>query len=177
MCFSDSKLLTLIGNGNEIAFKQIYDKYWKRLYLFALKLLPSEGDAKDVVQEVFCNLWVKADRLQIENLESYLYSMTKNKCFDHLRRKKYSDEALTEIILQTILSDSNPEDHLEYMETKKNLEKSLFQLPPKTRQVFQLSRNFDLSNKQIASKLNISVKAVEYHMTQSIKHLKSELAS
>ncbi|MCR9228547.1 MAG: RNA polymerase sigma-70 factor [Flavobacteriaceae bacterium] len=174
MYVSDSKLLTLFKEGNEMAFERIYDRYWRRLYLFASKLLPNEIDAKDILQEVFYNLWTKADQLEINQLESYLFSMTKNKCFDHVRKHKSNDD-LTERLVQTLLAENNTENQMDYIETKVNLERGIAHLPSRTKQIFQMSRDTELSNKEIAAKLNISVKTVEYHITQSIKYLKEVL--
>jgi RNA polymerase sigma factor (sigma-70 family) len=85
---SDAHLLLLSQQDNGLAFRQLYDRHWKRLYLFSLKLLKDETEAKDVVQEVFFTLWSKRKELQIKDTKAYLFATTKYRCLESLRRKR-----------------------------------------------------------------------------------------
>lgn len=170
MSFSDEELFLKVKEGNELAFKQLYDKHWKRLYRFSLKLLREVSDAKDVVQEVFLALWLKRDTLEISNLPSYLYASTKYACLKRIGKGKA--EALLLEKMNAHLNENNIDRQISYRETKDNLEKIIDSLPDKTMRIFKMSRYDDMSNKEIADKLKISIKAVEYHITQSIKHLR-----
>lgn len=173
---SDSNyLFTLARIDNELAFNQLYDRLWKSLYLFSLKLLKNETEAKDVVQDVFCNLWTKRKELEIKNINSYLFSATKYKCLEYIRKNKNYTELLSRVNLVDL--ENNTERDLDFKETKFKIEKGIDTLPKKTRQIFTMSRYDDLSNKEIAHKLNISIKTVEYHITQSIKQLTPVIAS
>ncbi|WP_400073503.1 RNA polymerase sigma-70 factor [Zobellia russellii] len=175
MKISDANLFLLTLKDNEVAFKQLYDRLWKGLYLFSLKLLQNETEAKDVVQDVFCNLWTKRKELEIKNVKSYLFSATKYKCLEYIRKNKNYTDLLTQVNLVHI--ENNTERELDFKETKSKIENCIDTLPLKTKQIFTMSRYDDLSNKEIAHELNISIKTVEYHITQSIKQLTPVIAS
>lgn len=175
MKISDANLFLLTLKDNEVAFKQLYDRLWKSLYLFSLKLLKNETEAKDVVQDVFCNLWDKRQELEIENVKSYLFSATKYKCLEYIRKNNNYSDLLTRINLAA--SENNTERELDFKETKTKIENGIDTLPLKSKQIFTMSRYDNLSNKEIAHKLDISIKTVEYHITQSIKQLAPVIAS
>lgn len=175
MELSDGYLLQLLKKGNEVAFKQLYDRHWKRLYLFALRFLGTNTDAKDVVQEVFLVLWTKQGDLDIRDLGAYLYSMTKNKCLAQLGKRKLDTTFLDRVNLE--LGENNVEKDIHFKETQVKLEKGIDLLPSKTKEIFKLSRYDELSNQEIAHRLNISIKTVEYHITQSIRYLRLEVVS
>lgn len=170
---SDTHLLLLSQQDNGLAFRQLYDRHWKRLYLFSLKLLKDETEAKDVVQEVFFTLWSKRKELEINNIKAYLFATTKYKCLESLRRKRLDTTFLDKA--HFFLGENNVEKEIHFKETQNILAKRIDLLPSKTRQIFKMSRYDELTNKEIAYKLNISTKTVEYHITQSIKQLRGSV--
>ncbi|MBO0355756.1 RNA polymerase sigma-70 factor [Muricauda ruestringensis] len=172
---TDTHLLLLSKADNQIAFKQLYDRHWKRLYLFALKLLKEKAEAKDAVQDVFSNLWTKRKELDIKHPEAYLMASIKYKCLEYLKEKKLSSSFLQQFELPT---QGNPiENKIHFEETMELLDTGIDGLPAKTKKIFKMSRHEDLSNKEIAYLLNISTKTVEYHITQSIKQLREVIVT
>lgn len=170
MTDTDTHLLLLSKADNQTAFKQLYDRHWKRLYLFALKLLKDQSEAKDAVQDVFSNLWAKRKELDIKNPEAYLMASIKYKCLEYLKEKKLAPSFLHQFELS---DQENPiENKIHFEETMQLLDTGIDGLPAKTKKIFKMSRQQDLSNKEIAYLLNISTKTVEYHITQSIKQLR-----
>lgn len=167
---SDAHLLLLSQQDNGLAFRQLYDRHWKRLYLFSLKLLKDETEAKDVVQEVFFTLWSKRKELQIKDTKAYLFAATKYRCLESLRRKRLDTTFLDKA--HAFFGENNVEKEIHFKETQNTLAKRIELLPSKTRQIFKMSRYDELTNKEIAYQLNISTKTVEYHITQSIKQLR-----
>lgn len=171
---TDADLLMLAKNGNEIAFKQLYDRHWKRLYVFSLKFLKNDSEAKDVVQEVFYMLWSKRQDLDIRELKPYLFASTKFKCLEYLKKGKMTT-FLNHVNL--FIQDNSLERELNFKDTQFKLQKGIDALPEKSKRIFKMSRFQELSNKEIAHELDISIKTVEYHITQCIKRLRLDMAS
>lgn len=169
----DAGLLDLMKDNNSDAFEVIFERYWKRLYSYAYRIYADEEICEDIVQEVFISLWEKAADSHILNLEGYLLRAVKYKIANHLRDLKFS-QAHTDV-LQNIPSPSKTEKALEYQEFENKVFSEIEKLPPRSREVFMLSRFEHLSNTEIAEKLNISIRTVETHISAALKHLKSQL--
>lgn len=170
---SDSTLFAQIKQGNRLAFNTIYNKYWDRLFQAAYKLLKDEGAAKDVVQDVFVDFWGKVETTEVSNLGGYLYKATRFQSLKQLRKAKFLD--VHESQFQEMFSVNNTREQLDLIELKENIERSLSQLPEKYKEIFKLSRFENLSNKEIAQKLNISTRTVDWYLHTVLKHLKSSL--
>ncbi|MEH6407568.1 MAG: RNA polymerase sigma-70 factor [Leeuwenhoekiella sp.] len=172
---SDYQLQKLLSKGNDHAFTAIFERYWKRLYSYAFRIYTEEKICEDIVQEVFISLWEKADITHILNLEGYLLRSVKYRIANHIRDLKFT--TVHEEILQNIPSSSSSEKQLEYDEFEKLVRNEINKLPPRCERVFTLSRFENLSNSEIAQKLNISIRTVEKHISDALKHLKSNVHS
>ena len=172
---TDEILTKLLKADDETAFKEIYNRYWKLLFNAAYYRLGSKETAKELVQNLFLYIWEKRNSLTINNLQFYLQTAIKNRVINHIEatlvQKKYQQH-----IRETFSNQSSEtEATVQYNELYLAFEKALAQLPPKTRDVFKMSRFEHLSIKEIASRLNISEKAVEYHITSSLRFLRINL--
>lgn len=172
---SNESLSTLLKADDELAFKEIYNRYWKLLFQTAYYRLGSKETAKELVQNVFLNLWEKRNVLIIEKLENYLQITIKNRIINYIEtsivQRKYQEHvgsSYNDCSMET-------ESTVQYNELYSALEKALAELPSKTREVFQLSRFEKMSVKEIAVQMNLSEKAVEYHITSSLKALRFKL--
>lgn len=170
----DRKLIKQIASGNEHAFAHFYDKHWESLFKSAFKVLNDEETSKDIVQDVFLNIWEKPDLTRIQNVAAYLHQAVRFKVLMTLRKGKISDKhikTLNELVANTT------EEQLNYKDLNDNIEKSLNSLPEKCQKVFRLSRMEHLSNHEIANRLGISIRTVETHISNALKHLRSNLDS
>jgi RNA polymerase sigma-70 factor (family 1) len=172
---ADEILTKLLKADDETAFKEIYTRYWKQLFNAAYHRLGSKETAKELVQNLFLLIWEKRSSLTIANLSNYLQTAIKNRVINYIEssliQKKYQQH-----IRETFTNHSaETEAVVQYNEFYQAFEKALQQLPPKTRDVFRMSRFEHLSVKEIALHLNISEKAVEYHITSSLKTLRINL--
>jgi RNA polymerase sigma-70 factor (ECF subfamily) len=166
---ADTELLKLMRGGDQTAFNAIYERHCPALYRTALRLLDDEEAAKDVVQEVFINIYERSKTASILNLQAYLYQAAKYQCFMHLRAGRISEKHLTR--MNTVLVSNELEEQLHAQELQQLVDQSLARLPEKCREVFYLSRFESLSNKKIAERLNISHKTVENQITKALKML------
>lgn len=167
---SDERLLFLIKDDNELAFDELFWRYWQKLFKTAAAILRDDEKARDITQEIFTQCWAKRKTLNVSQPSHYLYQATKLKCFEHLRRDKIAKEVLSHF--DHFLVTNNLEEEIRFREAQRRFEESLASMPEKCQLVFKLSRIDHLSNQEIAKKLNISLKTVEYHMTNALKHLK-----
>lgn len=155
--------------GDDLVFRKIFDRYYPKVLGFLCSFLQSESDAEDVAQNVFVKLWMRRDDLfGMDGLDLYLFRMTINMAINFSKsRKHYTGMGNIDISETTEIED--------VMDTKERLaiiSKIVANLPEKRREVFMLSRFCHLTHKEIAAKLNISVKTVENHINFTLKELR-----
>jgi RNA polymerase sigma-70 factor (family 1) len=173
--FSEESLLRDLHNGSVEAFEQIFKIYWSNLYQIARHKLQSAEEAEDVVQTIFSNLWEKREMLAIDDLSSYLYGALKNRIINNIRlkitREKYWNYYKTFVPLSHYVTENGV-----VLEDLNNaVKEAVSLLPEKSRQVFKLSRIEGRSNAEIANLLNLSEKAIEYHLTKCLRALRLHL--
>jgi len=171
---TDERLLKLIEKGNEIAFSEFFDRHWEPLLDVALKILKDAKYAEDCVQEVFTDFWNKKS-YPIQNPGGYLHQAIKYKCIDHIRKRRIPLEALDHI--QFIKGAVMPDQLIEYEEMHQLLDQSIKELPNQCERIFRMSRFEQMSNKEIAEQLNLSVRTVESHIAHAIKLIRLKLGS
>lgn len=173
---SDGQLLENIGKGDREAFEQLFDRYWESLFAAAMHRLQSEQIAKDVLQELFVELWEKHESLNIRsNVSGYLFTALKHRVINKIKseaiRAKYEKMTIRYYEINGLATEHQfSRNYLrEEMETK------VKQLPDRCREVFELSRIEQLTHKEIGERLNISPKTVENHIGRALKVLRPYL--
>ncbi len=170
----DPDFLRLKAN-DVLAYELIYNKYAKPLLRHAFNKTSDRIVAEELVQNIFISLWENRQKLEVVNGQSYLFTALKFSIINHYRslivQNKYEDY----LKVNASLVEETISQNLEEKELSEQVELALNHLPEKTKEVFMLSRMQHQSNKEISSKLNISEKAVEYHITQSLKWLRQFL--
>lgn len=158
---------------DEQNFENIFKAYFSALMAFSRKILGDEDAAREVVHQVFVNLWERRHEIDLSTpLKSYLFSAVNNRSLNVIRdRKKFSPEPVPE---QSEEWDLNA--RLESMELEEHIRRSISTLPARCREIFELNRFDGLSYSEIAKKLDISVKTVENQMTKALKILREQLA-
>jgi len=165
-------------------FEQLFFKYHGRLVLYANKYLQDMDLSRDVVQEAFYSLWQNSDTFSFDDApKSYLFQTVKNKSLNWLRYNGHRSnegidpDAQLHLIESNYLSNSdNPFSSLLEAELEDKMQGVINTLPEKCREIFLLSRYEDLKNREIAEKLQISVKMVEKQMSKALRILREELA-
>jgi len=170
---SDKELTTLLKQGDKTAFTHIYNRYWSKLYLSAYNILREQQGSEDIVQEILVQLWLKREHQQIDSLKAYLHTAIRFQVFKAIRAGKVRMGLFEQI--ESININNEADYRLMENDINSIYEKGLAELPEKCREIFTLSRKEQLSNKEIAERLNISVKTVENQMTIALKRLKSSM--
>jgi len=172
---NDPEAAAALKNGDMRALEYFYSGYQKTIQLFLRTYCREEGMAEEITQEAFIQLWENRRKINVEfSVKNLLFTIAKNKALDHIRKTqnqariiklRHTENAGTFSTLdQVILADYN-----------RLLAIALQQLPARNREVFTLSRNTHLSNIEISQQLNISVKAVEKHITKTLRYLRDFL--
>lgn len=168
---------TLIKINNQKEFKEIYDKFYTGLANYAFSVLKDRDAAKDVVQEVFLDLWNKRATLSIQtSLQAYLVRAVKFKSIDFIRKDKTKQQYIASAVTEDRTFQANSDDEDELDERKKRLSYAIAQLPTKCRQAFMLSRVNGYTYKEVAAEMDISVKTVENQISRAFKLLRQNLA-
>ncbi len=174
----EKELLNLLNKGNQAAFTEIYNRYWKKLFTIATGKLNNLTEAEELVQDIFLDLWNRREHIAIHSsLSAYLAVAAKYKILDQLakraQRTKYRQYATHAVTI----ADSSTQHWLDCEELKERLNRSVATLPEKCRLVFDLSRNKGLTQKQIASEMGIAEKTVEAHLGKALRKLRISLGS
>ncbi|CAH0156427.1 hypothetical protein SRABI27_03466 [Pedobacter sp. Bi27] len=174
--YSDSELAVLLTQGDELAFTEIYNRFYGLLFIHANKRLNDDEEAKDVLHQLFESLWVK--RLQVApdgNLSAYLYTAVRNRVLDVFAHQKVESKYVDS------LQDYIDQDHVltDYMVREKQMalliEQEIDALPPKMREIFILSRKENKSHKEIAVELGLSELTVKTQVKKALRILKTRL--
>ena len=172
---TDTDLLQAIREGDYQAFACFFRTYSPRMRNIAMRFINDENLIDDIVQTCFLNLWERHTRLpRVESPGTFLFAIVRNSCLNELRRinkeqgKAVPVSEMGEDISSVDVAD-HPERELLYNELNGEIEDVMKKLPPRTREVFTLSRFYGLKNREIAEKEQISIKVVERHIQKALK--------
>jgi len=162
-----------IKGGSEKAFNRAFELYYNSLCYFTDNILHDFDLSRSVVQQVFVDMWVKREKLQVVSLKAYLFQSTRNAALDILKHKKAESKYLSTLDK----TEKEPmTDWIENAELADRINKAIDKLPEKCRQIFILCRFEELKYAEIAERLNISVKTVEMQVSIALKKLRSDLS-
>ncbi|MFC1225912.1 RNA polymerase sigma factor [Pedobacter sp. BG31] len=172
----DSELILLIKQEEEQAFTEIYNRYWEKMASYAIRLTKSEEEAADIVQEIFVSLWNRRAILVIKStLGAYLIRSTRNLCLRYIERNIHTFDFLDKITEQAVDNSLNVEESISLKELQANIDLGIAKLPEKMRKVYLLSRDEQLSYREIAKKLDIAEGTVKKQVSNAIKIIADSL--
>jgi RNA polymerase sigma-70 factor (family 1) len=173
---SDIELIDLLKSGDHAAYQEVYNRYYATLYLHAYKRLQDREECRDIIQELFTNLWLKRDKLEINNqLSGYLYTAVRNRIFDLLAKKKVKITYLSSLREFSLTYDT---DHRARQNQLKDIiDQEIAALPARTREIFELSRKGFFTHKEIALQLNLSEQTVKSTVNNALKVLRVKLGT
>lgn len=170
---TDKYLVTLLTQNDESAFCELYVRYKDKLYYFCLHLLKSKEEANDIVQEIFIRIWESRSFINPDlSFSSFLYTMARNRIMNYFRDMDIDIKVKEIIASQKITTEETAESQIIYTEYQEILRTAIEQLPTQRQKIFNMSRIENMSHKEIAAELNISVNTVQEHISEALKFIK-----
>lgn len=172
---TDHELLEAIRHDNEKAFSELFKRYWRKVHAMAHARVHSKEVTEEIVQELFTSLWDKRASLSINHLPSYLFNAVKYKALNHIESRLVHEKYWNYYKQYIPQEEDTTEATIGFNDLMEAVEEGMKQLPEKSKKVFRLHRMEGWSVPEIANLLNLSEKAIQYHLTQSVKKLRVHL--
>lgn len=173
--WEDERVLKALSDGNRLALAELYERYWYPLYRVAFQKTKSPEIAEELVQDLFVQLWQKRESLAVRRTDQYLFGALKYSVIDFFRSQIVHEKFQEYQQFFAAQADFSTEDQLAYSDLVGTIETELQKLPPKTQEVFRLSRFEGQTIPEISQKLDLTDKTVEYHLSKALKLLRSQL--
>lgn len=171
----DRQLFEAIKRDDTGAYEKLFRVLYRPMTAYAFRFLGNLADSESIVQDVFLRLWQIRSELTIStSLQHYLFRSVKNHCINYIEHERIKSGYQAMVI-------KNETDRSDYSEfflevgLKKKIEEAIIALPPKRQEIFRLAREEGLKYREIAEKLELSVKTVETQMTLALKQLRESL--
>lgn len=171
------EVLVRLKKDDMLAFDQIYEYYFHKLFSFISKIINDDSEAEDIVQETFVKIWERRNKFNdYKSLNSYIFTVAYNNSISVIRKRAVKKKHL-EYLEYSAAINSAPEtiSELEFYELRYQVRKLIDRLPERQKQVFLLHREEGLSYSKIAEQLGISKNTVEVHMTKALKYLRQNI--
>lgn len=169
------QLLQRLQQGDRDAFDLIFKSYWVPLLIYLSKLVKERSDAEDLLQNIFVNVWNKAQSAEIQHLQTWLYGAARKSALFYHRTQSNQKKLISSILDYIQEEGFSLIDQQQGKELQVIIDREIDQLPPKMREVFLLSRNEQLSYKEIAERLHISDQTVKKQVSNALNLLRASL--
>lgn len=171
----DRDLIERLIDGDDEAFKQVFNSYVKKVYHFVFGYIREATQAEDITQNLFIKIWEKKAEINPhKSFDGWIYTIAYRLVIDYFRQHKlkYHNNPFADYEDDLIVSSITSDELLNRHQLESLYEQALQTLPPKRKEIFLLSRHEGLTNKKIATHLNLSIKTVENQMTAALSSLR-----
>lgn len=159
--------------SNPKVYGELYDKLYRKLFLFAKSLVDDKEEARDIVSESFVKLWFqKIGFANLQHLQVYFFTVIKNACVDHIRKNKFQSKVELELYQTARISDNVVERQYQETELVLQIYERINQLPPRMQQVFKLTYLDGYTRAEIAQMLNLSENTIRNTNAAAMKAVK-----
>ena len=170
---SEQLLVSELKNGNEKAFRQLFDLYYQDIYGYSISLLKSKEAAEENVQDVFMKVWLNRDNLNLEqSFKAYIFTIARNQAFNTLNKAANDQLLKEEIFYESQKSHDYGDYSIREADCKKLRKQAMKQLPPKRKQIFKMSRKKGMSYEEISQELGISINTVRNQMSKALESMR-----
>ncbi|MEN7549349.1 RNA polymerase sigma-70 factor [Rapidithrix thailandica] len=172
----DIRVIEELKAGNFKALEQLFEEYYPLLCRFGFRQHPNPPQVEELVADVFIALWERRAQLVIHSsIKAYLFKAVRNQIAQSLRRQQ-PHFITTEELTQDLLADSpTPEGHLLYKEFSQNVFQAIEALPASCQTIFKLHKLDQLTYREIAEIMEVSMKTVENQMGMALKILSQQV--
>jgi RNA polymerase sigma-70 factor, ECF subfamily len=176
MDVSNMGLIELLSRRDEAAFEQVFKANFKNLHAYACIMLKDEAAAEEMVQNVFFKLWERTEHISISgSVTAYLYRAVYNESLNYLKHLKVRSQHQLYVSYRMNSHSDNASRKIQLKELEDRIQIALNELPEQCRTIFQMSRFEELKYREIASRMNLSIKTVENQMGKALKILREKL--
>lgn len=173
----DMTLVTLVNEGDQRAFDELFLRHKTALYRHAYRMTGDTELCNDIIQDVFLTIWAKRKNWNVHGTPlAYLYQAVRHKIFDHISHEKVVAKYMDELLHFQNYGSSYADEHLLEKDLLALIEEKKNQLPHRTKEIFELNREQQLSYKEIAEKLHISEKTAKKQVHNALRYLRAKLA-
>ncbi|MBD1362680.1 RNA polymerase sigma-70 factor [Mucilaginibacter sp. ZT4R22] len=174
--YSDADLTELLRSGDRYAFTEIYNRYKLVLHNHAWNKTRNTEETQDAIQEVFSTLWTKREVIQIgNNLSGYLYTSVRNHILNLFAKKQVREKYIHSIQQYSLQKTAITDHRVRESMLRDAIEREIAELPPRMREVFELSRKQHLSHKEIAAIMGTTEQTVKKQVSNALKQLRTKL--
>lgn len=177
--YTDDQLLQRMQKNDEKAFTELYNRHWEQIALYVLKVIRSEEEARDIVQEIFLSIWKRREVLDVKvPLVAYLLRSARNLSLRYIERSVNKKDFLEKLALHIDATGPVPvTDALELKELETKVNKAVDTLPAKMKEIYLLSRMENLSYREIADRLGIAGTTVKKQVSNALKVIRKEIGN
>ena len=173
----ENALLQRLANSDRRAFSQLYEQYSGVSYSFVLSLVKDSSQAKDIVHDVFVNVWLKRKTIsKAVSFNRYLFQMLRNAVYDYFSSVQINHRYATEFLNAVEDYSDITRATISSNELQMVIFEAVSRMPEKRREVFRMSRYQHIENKEIAKRLNIDIRTVENHITNALCDIRRHIA-
>ena len=170
---SEKLLVSELKNGNEKAFRQLFDLYYQNIYGYSISLLKSKEAAEENVQDVFMKVWQNRENLNLDqSFKAYIFTIARNQAFNFLNKAANEATLKEEIFYESQKSHDYVDYSIREEDCKKLRKEAMKQLPPKRKQIFKMSRKKGMSYEEISQELGISINTVRNQMSKALESMR-----
>lgn len=174
--YTDTALLSLMKESDQRAFTELYTRHWEQMATYVLRVIRSDAEAQDIVQEVFISLWKRRETLDIPGpLAAYLLRSVRNLALRYIEKNITKNNFLKGFSRHLSGFDFSEVDPLEARELEAKIDHAVQSLPPKMREIFLLSRMENLSYRDIAERLGIADTTVKKQVSNALKSIRRDI--
>jgi len=156
------------------SFRTVFDELYKPLCAFALNYVPDAVEAEDIIQDLFVKLWEQRNHIVFNtSIKAYLFQSARNGCLNYIKHKSVESKYLEHYV--KVSPDSFYENALEVEETRRLLNKAVESLPPRCRQIFELSRFAGKSIDEISELLSLSKNTIKNQLVSALKRIRTTI--
>lgn len=173
----EHELVIRLIDGDEDAFCELYAAYKNRLLYFAMKFVKSRDFAEDIFQDAFTIIWQSRRFINPDaSFSSYLYTIVRNRILNQIRDADKENTLKERILSQAIDYTDDTKENILANDLREIINKALEKLTPRQREIFEMSREAQMSHEEIADALDISVHTVQEHISVSLRTIRTFLS-
>lgn len=175
--YTDNELIEEIKRNNQKAFRLLFDRYWAMIYKKAFSYLHDADVCAELVNDVFQSIWQNRQHSGILNVKNYLTAAARYRVYSHMQAMRNNPLMYVESYdeIEPLTDESYAPETIRLRDLNWQLEKSYNGMPNRCREMFLLSRNEHLTNRQIAQRLGVSQRTVENQISSALKYLRLKL--